>query len=172
MGNGQITVESTNNLTLGSVANPFLLPQGIGNGFDDESIFSTYSANTSVQLSSLLGSINIQAGQGQGQVVPGSLYDAYLSASSPDGLSATTFKNEFSANGTPWTLTLDPNPSSNTNQNIDTIFNYAAVMNVGAPIFGATSFSGNIQLEGTLTLAAFAGGLDAALCGGCGRGRV
>jgi hypothetical protein len=150
VGDGSFTVEATNDLTIGSTVNPFLLPQGIGNNFNNESIFSTYAPNSAVNLSSLLGTIEIQGSETGGSPLPGSLYDAYLSNASPGGIKAN-FSAEQSLNGTPWTLTLDPT-SAHTGF-IDNVTDYSMFYALSPPIFSATAFSGNIQYQSDQTLA-------------------
>ena len=129
--------------------NPFRLPQGIGNGFDDESIFSTYGPNSSVSLSTLLGTIDIQGSETASaeSPLPGSLYDAYLSAASPSLQSVSSFTTELSLNGTPWTLTLDP--SGNGTGSVDNVTNYSTFYTLSPPIFDATAFRATSSISAT-----------------------
>jgi filamentous hemagglutinin len=150
VGDSSFTISATNDLALGSTVNPFLLPQGIGNNFNNESIFSTYAANSSVNVSSLLGNIDIQGSETGGNQLPGSLYDAYLSNASPGGLHAG-FNTEQSLTGTPWTLTLDPTDAGTLF--IDNVTNYSTFYELSPPIFGATAYAGNIQYSGDQLLA-------------------
>jgi hypothetical protein len=150
VGDGSFTVDATDDVTLGSTVNPFLLPQGIGNNFNNASIFSTYSPTASVSVDSLLGSITIQGDSFNGGSLPGSLADAYLSDASPGGLHSTTTTVQ-SLTGTPWTLTLFPT-SAKTNF-IDNVDNYSTFYALSPPIFNATAFSGNIQYESDQLLA-------------------
>jgi filamentous hemagglutinin len=174
VGNSSFTVEATNDLTIGSTVNPFLLPQGIGNNFNNESIFSTYGANSSVSLSSLLGTIKVQGSEFEGNALAGSLYNAYLSNASPGGLQTATFTSEQNENSTfglsgPWSLTLDP--GLNGPNFIDDVSNYSTFFALSPPTFRATAFSGSIAYEsdqllspsaqGTLQLLA-AGSVDGA----------
>jgi len=151
VGDASFTVNAENGVTLGSAVNPFLMPQGIGNGFNDESIFSTYGTDSSVAVNSLLGSIDIQGSKYQVNELPGGLFQAYLSDASPGGLRATTYKKVASLTGTPWTLTLDPTDVNTIN--IDNVKLYANFYNLSPPIFEATAFSGNIQYLSDQTLA-------------------
>ncbi|HEX4141515.1 MAG TPA: filamentous hemagglutinin family protein [Candidatus Methylacidiphilales bacterium] len=155
VGSGTMTVEATGDITLGSTVNPFLLPQGIGNNFNNESIFSTYGSATTVNVSSLLGTITIQGSQSSTNPLPGSLYDAYLSNASPGGLSSN-FTVEQSLSLTPWTLTLDPTEVG-TNL-IDNVRDYATFYELSPPIFNATAFSGNIQYKSDQLLSPSAAG--------------
>jgi hypothetical protein len=155
VGDSSFTVEATNGVTLGSTVNAFLLPQGIGNEFSDESIFSTYGADSSVSVASLLGSITIQGSEYQGNSLPGSLADAYFSNASPGGLTRG-LTTEQSLNPEPWTLTLDPTSVDTTN--IDNVSDYSNFYNFSPPIFNATAFSGNINYLSDQTLAPSAAG--------------
>ena len=142
VGDSSFSVAATGDLTIGSAVNPFLLPQGIGNTFGDESIFSTYGSNSSVAVSSLLGSITVQGSQYQGNQLPGGLSDAYFSNASPGGLSRG-MNNEASLTAEPWTLTLDPTDDNTIG--IDNVRDYANFYNFSPPVFNATAFSGSIQ---------------------------
>ena len=145
VGDANFTVDATNSLEFGSAVNPFWLPQGIGNGFNDESIFNTYASNSSVSLASLVGSIQIQGSQTSGNVLPGSLDDAYLSNASFAVSGGYTSVQSIS--GTPWTLTLDPSlADSQPNY-------YATFYEIAPPVFAATAYSGGIQYVSDQTLA-------------------
>ena len=150
LGDGSISVNATNDVTVGSTANPFLLPQGIGNGFNDNSIFSTYAADASVNVSSLLGSITVQGGLYTGGSLPGSLSDAYLSnASGFVGKGVRSVVN--SDNATPWTLTLDANGDGTGFNN--GVMAYTTFYDLSPPIFRATAYAGSIQYDSNQLLA-------------------
>lgn len=148
-------MDGTNGVSLGSTVNPFLLPQGIGNNFNNESVFSTYGPASSVSVSSLLGTIQIQGSEGSNLALPGSLYDAYFSNASPGGIHGA-FTTEKSLTRAPWTLTLDP--TSVGTLFIDNVNNYSMFYALSPPIFSATSFSGNIQYDSDQLLAPSAQG--------------
>ena len=149
--NSFFTLEATNNIVLGSTVNAFLLPQGIGNGYDDNTIFSTYGAGSGVSVSSLLGNIVIQGSEYESTQLAGGLSNAYYSNASPVGLNASTFKAEKSLNKTPWTLTLEPTSS---NGLYDSVREFSNFYNYSPPIFEATTFLGNINYHSDQTLAA------------------
>jgi len=150
VGDSSFTVEATNGLTMGSTVNPFLMPQGIGNNFNNESFFSTYASDSAVNLSSLLGSIQIQGSETSGQGLQGSLADAYLSAASPGGI-PSNFGAEQSRDLSPWTLTLDP--TSVQTSFIDNVSDYSTFYAFSPPVFSAAAFTGNIQYLSDQTLA-------------------
>ena len=60
LGKGGYTVRATGDLTLGPVANPFLLPGGYSNTFWYKTYFSTYAASDSVDVSSLTGTLTLR----------------------------------------------------------------------------------------------------------------
>ena len=60
LGKGGFDVSAGGDLLLGPVANPFLLPAGIRNGFLDKTYFSTYATSDYVKVTSLAGDIAIR----------------------------------------------------------------------------------------------------------------
>jgi filamentous hemagglutinin len=150
VGDSYFTVDATNDATLGSVVNAFLMPQGINNGFDDHTLFSTYSAGSGVSLSSLLGNITIQGSEFESTSLPGGLANAYYSNASPPGVGVA--RTDESLTHTPWTLTLDPDVSSS--GQYDSVSEYSNFYSYAPPIFHATAFSGNINYTSDQTLAA------------------
>jgi filamentous hemagglutinin family protein len=60
LGQGNFDVTAGSNLLLGPVANPFLLPQGIGNSYWDKTYFSTYAGTDAVNVASLTGSVTLR----------------------------------------------------------------------------------------------------------------
>jgi filamentous hemagglutinin family protein len=165
LGNSSFSVNATNAVTIGSTVNPFLLPQGVNNGFNDKTLFSTYGSQSTVGVSSLLGTVTIQgsqySGNGSSAQLPGGLADAYYSDASPNTLSRST---ELSFTGTPWTLTLDPQVSGS--GLFDSVLEYHNFYNYSPPVFQATAFTGNINYLSDQTLAASPYGTLSLLAGG------
>ena len=60
LGNGSFDVTAQNNLLLGPVANPFLLPQGVANTYWDKTYFSTYASTDVVNVSALTGNVTLR----------------------------------------------------------------------------------------------------------------
>ena len=153
VGDSTFSIEATNNVTISTPVNAFMLPQGINNGFNNHTIFSTYGATSGVDVSSLSGAITIQGsdftGNGGNTSLPGSLYDAYFSNAST---TTTLDSSVASYNQTPWTLTLDPQASGN--GLFDAIHDYLSYFIYGPPVFQATAFEGNINYQTDQTLAA------------------
>ena len=60
LGKGAYTVRANGDLTLGPVANPFLLPGGYSNTFWYKTYFSTYAPDDSIDISSLTGTVTLR----------------------------------------------------------------------------------------------------------------
>ena len=60
LGAGSFDVGAVGSLLLGPVANPFLLPEGVGNTFWDKSYFSTYATTDAVDVFSLTGTVTLR----------------------------------------------------------------------------------------------------------------
>jgi filamentous hemagglutinin len=142
LGKGGFDVSANGSVLLGSVANPFLLPQGINNSYLLRTFFSTFASNDSVKVSSLVGDVAFKEG---GNASDGSLagwYDNILSGSgaSLGGLSQ------------PWLrLTEIPISGALTGE-----FGPAASFLPGT--LKSTAFSGSIDLVNGLTLSPSATG--------------
>jgi filamentous hemagglutinin family protein len=74
LGKGSFDVSARGDVLLGPVSNPFLLAGGINNGYWYKSTFSTYSPSTTVDVSSLGGSVTLRTETGVG---------SYTSAAEP-----------------------------------------------------------------------------------------
>ena len=146
LGVGAFDVSAAGDILLGSVANPFLLPQDFANLSANKTYFSTYGLNDQVDVSSLNGNVAIRGGSGNGTGTLAAWYrNIFL-----------TFMNEYSyANSQPW-LTID-----------ETIISPdAPLIDLLPPTLRVTSFSADIDIAGTLTLSpAPDGTLDLAAAG-------
>ena len=60
LGKGTFTVRAGGDLTLGSVANPFLLPGGVNNSYFLKTYFSTYAPDSGVDALSLTGDVTLR----------------------------------------------------------------------------------------------------------------
>ena len=159
VGQGGFDVRARGDVTLGPVANPFLLPEGYSNTFWDKTYFSTYAANDAVQLSSLSGSITLRtelntSPLGGGTDTP--LLQAWLV--NVLGLSPTDFSSTISFYQ-PW---LRPDESD--------LSPFATIGTVMPATLKATAFSGDINLAGNLTLAPSPTGTVELLAGGAIKG--
>lgn len=134
------TVSSGGDLLLGSTANPFLLPSGIGNSVWDKTYFSTYDNTSSVDVSSLTGSVTIREDASQtsnGATQPTSLLGQWYA----DILFLPVSSAPTAASYQPW-LALDE----------DGLAQFGAVIALLPPTLNLTSFSNDINVVGTLNL--------------------
>jgi filamentous hemagglutinin family protein len=140
LGQGSFDVTADGSVSLGPVANPFLMPQGINNTFFDQSYFSTYATTDAVKVSSLTGSVTLQDNPTNGA---DSLFSWYTGV-----LNQTEGSNpaNFGAIDQPW-LSLS---FSVQNSALPGYFTTAAALMPGT--LQATAFSGNLNLVGNLTL--------------------
>ena len=83
VGKGNFSVLALDNIRLGPVANPFLLPAGVGDPYWLATYFSTYSAGNSVSVTSIAGDVTLATetySETQGATFPWlwAWYDTYL----------------------------------------------------------------------------------------------
>ena len=57
LGKGKFDVQAAGDLLIGPTVNPFLLPQGLGNTYWYQDIFSTYASTSAVDVASLYGTV-------------------------------------------------------------------------------------------------------------------
>lgn len=138
LGEGDITISATDDILLGPVANPFLLPQGSGNGLSEKTYFSTYATTDSVRVSSLAGAVELKDapdGGSQGTGGTGSLPDWFNQVDNQANAGS------FAQQSQPWLGTVETNV---------TVF--APLAGLMPASLQATAFSGSIDVIGTLTL--------------------
>jgi len=146
LGEGSFDVSAGNDLLLGPVANPFLLPQGIGNSYWDKTYFSTYASTDRVNVNSLTGSVTLRdytTPTTTGNTPPVSILQTWLTnvLLLPSG-SATT-----AAYYQPWLNLAETN-----------VAQFSTLATILPPTLDVTAFSGNINIVGTLNLAPAAQG--------------
>jgi filamentous hemagglutinin len=133
LGRASVDVRAMGDVLAGPTANPFLLPSGINNQPWYRTAFSTYGESSSLSVSSIGGSITHRWGitkLGDLSTVP------VLSATvANSGL----FNESFTGWYRPWLRLLS---YAGDFENVP--------LEVGAPVFRSTSFSGDIYLAGTL----------------------
>ena len=136
LGKGSFKVSAKGNVVLGPVANPFLLPGGLGNGYYYKTYFSTYDANNSVDVSSIGGSVTLRESASFGGSVTGLLNKWYASKLlwSPTGSSSASYAR-------PWLRLSESN-----------VDHFATVFATLPSTLRATSFAGDLNFVGDLTL--------------------
>jgi filamentous hemagglutinin len=142
LGQGSFAVSAENNVLLGPVANPFLLPEAVGNGGESPTYFSTYATGDSVRVSSLAGFVTIKddpddsSSLGSGGTA--ALLDwlnLYLNYSS--SVDSLAFRSE------PWLSLAE--------QRINLV-PFDTVVGVMPSSLYVTAFSGDVDLVGSITL--------------------
>lgn len=163
LGKGSFTLSARADVLLGSVVNPFLLPQGILNGSWARAYFSTYDAADRIAVSSLTGAITLK--ENSGSDVPG---QGTLAAWFGNVLATTpvSTKTTVSKTNRPWLklteLTASYSTSSSlyrttwkpdTPQGIGQIArDYRGQLELMPPSLEVVSFSDNINIAGSITL--------------------
>ena len=133
LGSGSFDVTAGGNVLLGPVANPFLLPEGINNGYYDKTYFSTYASTDSVTVSSLGGDVTIKDDSDDGAGSLQAWYqNIFLTYQNPGSLAS---KSE------PWLRLDETNVSS-----------FATGFSLMPPTLLATAFSGDVKIVGGVTL--------------------
>ena len=132
LGKGDFQVEAGGDLLAGPVGNLFLLPQGLNNTYQDKTYFSTYAADSSVSFTSLTGSITLR-NDTSGKT--GSLYNWFNNVLLFD---AGSLKN-YSALSQPWLRLTE-----------SSIAPFTAVLALMPPTVLATSYSGSVNLDGSM----------------------
>src|SRR5262249_28178453 len=127
-------VEARGDVLLGSVANPFLLPQGVNNNAYEKTYFSTFATTSSVDVSSLTATLTIRD-SADGRT--GSLADWFSNVLLYDEARHQT----FSSYSQPWLRVLETD--------ITPFYTAAALM---PGTLRATAFTGDLNLIGSLTL--------------------
>ncbi|MFZ4695612.1 MAG: filamentous hemagglutinin family protein, partial [Verrucomicrobiia bacterium] len=146
LGKSSFDVSARGDLTLGPMANVFMLPEGISNQIWYKSYFSTYAEDASVSVSSLTGSVTFR----ESGVLPGTtsaknLLQAFLERVQQSRTSAGSLSWLQ-----PWLRLNDTG-----------IGGFSAATSMRPPILEATAFSGDINEIGNLKLApSREGGVD------------
>lgn len=132
LGKGGFDVSAGGDLLLGAVSNPFLLPQGINNSFYNKTYFSTFDSSSSVNASSLTGSIVFKNDSDGGAGSLGSWFqNVLLYYGNPNAFSRSQ----------PWLRLSETS-----------IAPFEAVLALMPGTLKATAFSGDIGVVGNLTL--------------------
>jgi hypothetical protein len=131
LGQGNFNISAVNDVTLGSVANVFLLPQGINNSYFQQTYFSTYATSDSVGVSALLGDVTIKNG------TDGSLFNWYANVLAY----ASGSKNTRSSTAEPWLRLITPGGST-----------FPSFGPFWPAALNATAFVGDINLVSGFTL--------------------
>ncbi len=137
LGKGSFSVQANGDLTLGPVANPFLLPGGYSNTFWYKTYFSTYAADDAIDVASLTGTLTLR----ESTTLPGKISpDPFLLAWEREVL-LLSLDVPTPAYYQPW-LRLDESDVSG--------FGTVAALQPGT--LRATAYSGDLNFVGQLLL--------------------
>lgn len=138
-GKAIFNVSARGDVLLGPTLNAFLVPQGLTNRYWYRSAFSTYGADTAVNVTSLGGSVNLR----YNAIPPTSnaslpIFQYWLQQ---ENLYRSSAGNTIAAAYYPWIrlgeTSVDP---------------FSTALSVLPPTLDVTAFSGNISIAGNLTL--------------------
>ncbi len=138
LGKGDIKISAQKDVTLSSPLNPFLLPSGLGNKFWYKTYFSTFAPDSSVDVTSLGGSIHFRNSViYSGEEGPRSSAHAWIYS-----------QNDFVSGGRssaayyqPWTRLSETSIAA-----------FSGVLNLAPPILRASSLAGDINIAGDMVL--------------------
>ena len=147
LGKGSFSVQAGGDVLLGPVANVFMTPQGINNGFWLSDYFSTYALTDKVSVLSLGGNITIrEAAATQASQVPLPLLQSWISSFlSPSDPTAASYYQ-------PWLRVVEADISSDSIPSSPTPVGLGLLLSVMPASLDALALSGDINLQGNLTL--------------------
>ena len=145
-GKSSYDVAARGDLLLGPVANTFLLPQGYGNTYWYKTYFSTFSQDSSINISSLTGDVTLRTsatmpstGLSAGSSTP--LLEAWLQNVLLLSRTGTSTGTPTAAYYQPWLRTVE-----------DKMAPFAGVSSLMPSTLRSTAFSGDINVVGDITL--------------------
>ncbi len=133
VGKGGFDVSARGDLLLGPIANPFLLPAGLGNSYWNKTYFSTYAADSDVNVSSLGGEVTLRTGA--------SVNNVYTPLLQAWAATQQIQRSTSSANFQPW-LRLAEND----------VAPFNTVVGLLPPTLRITAYSDDINLVGNMNL--------------------
>ena len=156
VGQGGFDVTARGSVLLGPTVNPSLMPQGLNNKFWYKTYFSTYSADSYVDVTSLGGNIDFRLET----ILPNE-------AGAKPILQAWLQKENLFQTNDPALSTLASNYQPWLRLAESTLTPFATTLSLLPPTVTATAFSGNINLEGDMIISPSASGnLQLAAAGG------
>jgi hypothetical protein len=141
LGDGSFDVSARNDVLLGPVANVFLLPEGINNSFYNKTVFSTYDPSDSVSVSSLTGSVSLREGATLATSGFDPLLEIWLEQVLELNASQQSSSQQTLSYFQPWLRLDDSNVAA-----------YTTLTTVSPSSLFVTSFSGDVNVVGNLTL--------------------
>jgi hypothetical protein len=137
LGDGSFDVSAGGDVLLGPAANPFLLPQGVNNTVYYKTYFSTYATSDIVSVSSLGGSVTLR----ESATLPTIFFQTNLLQAWLQNVLLKSSIFDTSANYQPWLSLAETSVSP-----------FSTFSALSPASLSATSFTGDINLDGALTL--------------------
>ncbi|MHB1080669.1 MAG: filamentous hemagglutinin family protein [Prosthecobacter sp.] len=137
VGDATFDVSAKHDVLLGPVANPFLLPQGMSNRYWYKTYFSTYGANSGVNVSSMGGTVTFR----ESSTPDGTTADPMLYQWLAKVLLFSSSSSQNASYDQPWLRLAESSTTT-----------FTMVSSIMAPTLKATAFSGDVNLVGGLTL--------------------
>jgi filamentous hemagglutinin len=151
LGAGSFNVTAQNDLLLGPVANPFLLPQGTDNTYWDKTYFSTYAATDSVDVTSLAGTVTLR----ESATVPGSNAATPLLQNWLQSVDLLSRNPASVSSDEPWLQIAETS-----------VIPFSTVVGLMPGTLQVTAFTGDVDIAGNLTLSPSSLGTVDLLAGG------
>jgi hypothetical protein len=133
LGKGGFDVSARGDVLLGPVANAFLMPQGLGNSYWNKTYFSTYAADSFVNVSALGGEITLRTG-----ATINNVFTPLLQAWSA---TQQVLRSNSSSNFQPWLRLVE-----------NDVAPFSSVVGLMAPTLRVAAYADDINLVGNLTL--------------------
>jgi filamentous hemagglutinin family protein len=159
LGKGDFEVSAKSDILLGPLANAFLMPAGLGNKFWYKTYFSTFSPETSVNVSSLGGSVTFRGSTVLPSDTEGTTRNILSAWMEQQNLFTVDNQGIASSNFQPWARL--------TETNLET---FRSVLDLAPPILKTTAFTGGVNVVGNLLLAPSANGNMELLAAGAMKG--
>lgn len=139
VGKGGFDVTARGDVLLGPVANAFLMPQGVNNSYWNKTYFSTYGAESYVNVSSIGGDVTLRQGA--------MLNNVFLPMLQIWATTQQLYSSISSSSAQPWLRLAENNVAP-----------FNTVLGLMPGTFRATAYSGDINIAGNLTLSPSATG--------------
>jgi len=147
LGKGSFNVLAGGDVLIGPVANVFMTPQGINNGFWLSDYFSTYAPTDKVSVLSFGGNVTFrESAANQASQAPLPLLQSWISSflNPSDSTSASYYQ--------PWLRVVEADISSDSIPSSSTPVGLGPLLSLMPASLDALAISGDINLQGNLTL--------------------
>ena len=134
VGKSSFDATSRGDLLLGPAANPFFLPQGIGNRYWYKTYFNTFSPDTSVTAGSLSGDVTLRTEGNNANTNAIPILQNWLEMQRASANSSGGFYQ-------PWIRLAESQVTP-----------FSTLVTVGAPVLRVNAFSGDVNLQGNMHL--------------------